>query len=156
MVIKEEFYTPSQIRFRKVEVLWLIRNLSIISAGTWPPENRETGYSGSSKKQHSHSAYFEIPETIAGEMEARLSRCGLDGLALEFVTRLSDGDDVYVIQRIAIYQKRTFVQVKDGIKLALRYCSGHHRKHVSYSRFCFYTKPRDNKTKSQVASLARR
>ncbi len=152
----EEWYKPSEIRFRKNEVLWLIRNLSIISAGTWPPEHKETGYTGNKGKAHSHSAHFEIPETIAGEIEARLSRCGLDGLALEFVTRLADGDDVYVIQRIANYQRRPFLQVKDGIKLALRYCRGYHRKHVSYSRFCDYTKPRDNKTKSQVVSLARR
>ncbi len=136
--MKEEHYSPAEINFKsKEQVLWLIRNLSLISSGVWPSDHKETGYAGSSKKVVGHRAPYEAAEVIAGELELRLEKCGDDGLALEFVVCLSDSDDIYLKQRIANYQRRSYDEVCQGISTALKYIRGYHRKKISYGRFCY-------------------
>lgn len=134
--MKEEFYSPGSIRYTKSQVLWLLKN--VMDGDTWPPDHRETGYTGDPKKKGGRHAPYEMTKMVVGELAARLERCGEDGLALEFITRLSDGDDAYLIGRVAHYQRRQSEDVQQGITLALRYCSGFRGKQISYGRWCFY------------------
>lgn len=145
-----EWYNPSAITFRsRRQVIWLIKNLSIIGDGSWPPEHRESGYSGQSKKPASHHAKYESAGMIHAELTKRLEKAGEDGMALEFLIRLSEGDEVYIKQRIANYQHRPFEHVHKGVELALRYIIGNRRKRVSYRNYCLYTIRRNGERKQQ-------
>jgi len=128
------YHSPASIRYSQEQVIWIIRYA--LDGNTWPTDHRETGYSGSPKRKAGHTAPYEVTKTHTAEVLHRLRCCSLDGLNLEYVLRLSDGDDVYLIQRAADYQHRSFQEVKDGIRSALFYCCGWRRKRDSFQRYC--------------------
>jgi len=127
------YHSPGSIRYREDEIIWLIK--FCLDGNVWPTDHRETGYSGSPKRKVGHTAPFEATKVNTAEVLTRLRACGLDGLNLEYVLRLSDGDDVYLIQRAADYQHRSYEDVKEGIRSALKFCCGWRRKRDSYSRY---------------------
>lgn len=129
----EEFYSPGRIRYREPEVVWIIK--FALDGNTWPSEHRDSGYSGSPKRKQGHTAPFEVTKVNTAEVLLRLRMCHLDGLNLEYVLRLSDGDEVYLIQRLADYQHRNYDEVKRGINSALHYCCGWRRKRDNFKRY---------------------
>jgi len=80
----KEHYSPGEIKFTRVQVLWLLQNLGSLRDGYWPPE--ASNYTDSLIiKSGGHKAPFVTPIDFAAEIEARLERCGLDGLILEAI-----------------------------------------------------------------------
>ena len=130
----EEFYSPGRIRYREPEVVWIIK--FALDGNTWPVDHRhESGYVGGKGRKVGHTAPFEVTKVNTSEILHRLRCCSLDGLNLEYVLRLSDGDEVYLIQRLADYQHRSYDEVKSGVNSALHFCCGWRRKVDSYKRY---------------------
>ena len=76
----KDWYPPSEIKFTRKTVLWLIKNLVMLREGYWPPEaSNYIDLPGTGSKK----AYFETPIQYAVEIQARLEKCGIDGLILE-------------------------------------------------------------------------
>lgn len=133
----ERWYNYSEIRYTREQVLFLLQNGSLLRAGFWPVKPDDSGYTGSMHgKQFKSEGNFIKATTIIAELDTRITKCGDDGLALEFAVCLSDGDDVYLMQRVADYQHRSYEDVKQGIKSALLYCCGWRRKRDSFKRYC--------------------
>ena len=82
MTKAKEWYSPSEIIFTRNTALWLIKHLVLLREGYWPPEaSNYIDLPGTGSKK----AYFETPIQYAAEIEARLEKCGLDGLILEAI-----------------------------------------------------------------------
>ena len=80
----EEFYSYSEIQFRRDECLWVLRNAESFSEGKWPPEPFESGYidSGVRRKVVKREPGFVKPKVIIAEIMWRLERTGVDGKLL--------------------------------------------------------------------------
>ena len=112
----KDFYSPGEIRFAREEMIWLITWLPLLEKGTWPPEFRDSGYTGSHGSR-GHRAPFENASGFAGEVNARLSTTGEAGEAL--VDEIQSGvTDYEGLSRPA--------------KRALNYISGFRRRRLSY------------------------
>lgn len=79
------WYSPREIYFNRAQVLWLIKNLPALRAGTWPAEASSYIDIPLGKRTGRHKAYFETPAEFAAEIETRLERAGIDGLILEAI-----------------------------------------------------------------------
>ena len=139
----ENWWKPGEIRFTAEQVRWLINRLPEISAGDWPSEHRETGYSGKPKKQISRHAYYETPAQIAGELSQRLELCGADGLIVHWVTV---SDDQFIKQRLCHYLNISIQELNIKYKIALRYCCGFKRKKTEYSDYFRHQRNRARRT----------
>ena len=105
------------VRFCRAEVLFIIENLWEIRDGSWPKQDRETGYTDAGVRgQPRQSAPFEKSAQIAAEVDLRLSRCGIEGKLLEY--EVQDGREL----------SETSYQV-------LNYVSGWRRKRQSYNQW---------------------
>ena len=64
--------------------MFLIEFLPLLIEGIWPPNPQGSGYTETLNVQRSRSrhAYFETPCQIAGEVEWRLKRTGIEGKLL--------------------------------------------------------------------------
>ena len=142
--MKDEYYKPSEVSaYRKEHVIWLLKN--VLFQDTWPSDHRtETGYSGSKGNSRGHNAPFTTIREVIGELNARLKSCGPAGLYLEYLTIVDYGDQDYLLSRLAGYHDTTPREVSYLAKMAMRYCCGRKRKHVTFDKFCSYTKSRDN------------
>ena len=130
-----DYHSPASIHYTQEQVVWIIR--FALDGNTWPVDHRhESGYVGGKGRKVGHTAPFEVTKVNTSEILHRLRCCSLDGLNLEYVLRLSDSDEVYLIQRLADYQHRSYEEVKEGVKSALKFCCGWHRKHDSFKRYC--------------------
>ena len=83
----KDWYSPGEIRFTRVQVLWLLHNLGSLRDGHWPPEASSyiDIFDITGKKSGRHKAPFVTPIEYAAEIEARLEKAGLDGLILEAI-----------------------------------------------------------------------
>ncbi len=77
----EPYYTPSQIRWLRDDVMWMIENVLPLDAGEWPPDPAESGYTGS-QKLSSQSAPFEKASIVRAELEQRIKMTKADGETL--------------------------------------------------------------------------
>ena len=77
----KDWYSPGEIRFQREEMIWLISWLDLLSEGNWPPEGKDTGYTGYQKSKV-HKAPFETPAGYAAEVKSRLKTMGEAGEAL--------------------------------------------------------------------------
>ncbi len=75
-----EWYSPGQIRYLRDDIIWMIAAVLPLEAGEWPPEPKETGYTGGHKV--SHSAPFENPAVVRSEVKERLKMTKDDGVTL--------------------------------------------------------------------------
>jgi len=121
-VAGKDWYSPREIRFTRVQCLWLIRNLPTLRAGYWPTE-ASNYISIPGKKSGKHRAYFETPVEYAVEIQSRLERAGLDGLILLAI----EGWDMTVAS-LAAYLRCQEWTILRRRKRALRYVSGWRRK----------------------------
>lgn len=144
--MKEEYYKPSEIRYTREQVLWLLRN--VLFHDTWPSDHKETGYSGGKGHTVGHHANFETIKMIIGELNARLKLCGKAGLYLEYLTLMDYGDQEYLVQRLAGYHGIESREVHLQAKMAMRFCCGRKRKSVTFKRYCTRTKS-DDKARSK-------
>ena len=114
-------------------MLWLIRQLPTLKEGYYPPDPvGSSSYvdTGLGKRTVRSRAPFENAELIAGEVEARLARCGLDGLILKALTLWEESPE-YLAKCLgkpvwSIIQRRAS---------ALRYIAGWRRKRSTYQEF---------------------
>lgn len=106
----EPWWEPRQIVWSMKQVRWLLPWLLFLRDGSWPPDHRETGYSGKTKS-HSHRAPFEAAALVAAELDARIKACGQDGEMLHVyycygleatrIARLVKMDEEQVMRRIS-------------------------------------------------------
>ena len=119
----KDFYAPREIRFTRVQVLWLIRNLPGLREGYWPAEASSYIDIPLGKKTGKHKAYFETPVEYAVEIESRLERAGLDGLILEAI----EGWDKSVASLAAYFRLPEWV-IRRRRRRALAFVAGWRRK----------------------------
>ena len=107
----EVWWHPREIKFNKAQCLWLIPQLPRLREGTYPTNPVGTGYTDApAKRSLKYRAYFETPCQIAGELDYRLSKTGVDGKLL-------------VAEVMAEYTELSYEAVR-----ALNYVSGWRRK----------------------------
>ena len=145
--MKEEYYKPSEIKYNKEQVLWLLNN--VLFRDSWPSDHKETGYSGGKGHTVGHHAPYETIKMIIAELNIRLRLCGKAGLYLEYLTLIDYGDLDYLLSRLAGYHGTTSREVHYMAKMAMRYCCGRKRKRVTFEQFCSYTRSRDNKRRNK-------
>jgi len=135
---KKEWYSPHAVlRFTKAMVKWLIPYLPMLRSGSYPRNPKETGYTDSaiSQRQVKASASFELPASIAAELDIRLQRAGVDGLLLEFLYAFDPADELFVIEHMAQCLNLERREVTQRIKNALYFVSGQDRKKTTYARY---------------------
>ena len=131
----KDFYSPGQIRFKRDEMIWLISWLPYMQEeGKWPPEYKETGYTGEKSNRNS-IASFEIPSEYIAEVTYRLKTTGEAGGAL--VDEIQGGiTDYEGLSRPA--------------KRALNYISGWRRRNQTYPLWKADSKRRNKNHESKV------
>ena len=124
--MKDTWFAPGEIRFTREEMIWLITWLSLLEMGKWPPEHKNSGYSGSHGTR-GHRAPFENPSGFAGEINARLKTTGEAGESL--VDEVEGGiEDYEGLSRPA--------------QRALNYISGWRRRRITYPKWKYEQKRR--------------
>lgn len=135
---KKEWFSPHQVtRYTKAQVKWLIPLLPLLRSGSYPPSGKETGYidQGIKQQQFKPGAKFELPASIAAELDLRIQRAGVDGLLLEFLYAFEPQDELFVIEHIAQCLHFERKEVAQRIRNALYFVSGADRKTSSYSQY---------------------
>ncbi len=129
----EVYYKPSEIRFSREQMLWLIEWLSVLKEGTWPPNPQGSGYTeiASVQKSSSHHAGFETPCQFAAEIESRLKSTGESGEVL--VHEVQHGLDVYEL-------------LSPPAKKALNYISGWRRRSRPFYKWCYDQRQKADKS----------
>ena len=140
-----EWYRPREIVFNMKQVLWWLGWFSFLSEGQWPPEHRETGYTGG-KATRSYRAPFEAVSLVFAELDARIRACGQDGEILLVyhaygmeacrIARLVRLDEEQVERRTA----RALRYIASGP--ARRWLNTPKRKGQDYHEFISHRKPR--------------
>lgn len=115
----KDWYSPGEIRYTRDEMIFGIIHLGLLKEGIWPPEHKETGYTGSHGSR-GHRAPFENPSGFAGEINARFKTTGEAGEAL--VDEIQGG----IID---------YADLSRPAKRALNYISGWRRRKQTYSQF---------------------
>ena len=134
MTEDKDFYSPSEISFKREHIVWLLKHLPIIRVGSWPSDYKETGYTGS-KGKSSKRGYFETPVSIAAELDHRIESAGIDGILLEFFYSQEIEDQLSLQKHIAQAMRLELRDIERRIETSLRYCSGYHRKSSYYRQF---------------------
>ncbi len=93
MTKAKDWYSPSEIHFKREEILWVLQYIEMIEEGNWPPDFKHTGYTGGSKGKRFGPAYFEVPVTISAEVSRRLDMTGADGKVLFW--QVQAGETIY-------------------------------------------------------------
>lgn len=124
--MSKDWYSPGEIRFQRDEMIWLVSWLGFLENGKWPPEHKETGYTGSHTSS-GHRAPFEDPSGFAAEVNCRLRTTGEAGEAL--VDEIQGG--------ITDYEG-----LCSPAKRALNYISGWRRRKSSYKAWAKQAKYR--------------
>lgn len=140
-----DWYAPGQIRYLRDDIIWMIAVVLPLEAGEWPPEPKETGYTGGHKV--SHSAPFENPAVVRSEVKERLKMTKDDGVTL-----------VWEIQKGGI---EYYELLCPAAKRALNYiCSGEKRRFknngglLSYSEWLRNRRGNDKKKHKFVEKLS--
>jgi hypothetical protein len=111
-----DWYSPRDIKFCRVQVMWIIKHLPLMREGVWPRHPEGELASPIVQKPSKHSAYFETPAQIAGEVDYRLNRTGLEGKLL--VSEINLGLD--------------YLELQPEARRALNYVAGWRRKRLAY------------------------
>ena len=83
--MKDDWYSPKEIKFTRRQVLFLIKNLPTLQLGVWPTDFSHYIDQPIGKRTGKKRGYFETPVEYAAEIMIRLERAGLDGLILEAI-----------------------------------------------------------------------
>lgn len=126
-----DWFGPEVICYCPYQVEFILRNLSLLKSGRWPPEGVETGYYDTGgQKIRRGNAYYEIPICVASDVETRLDKCGKDGT----LTRkcLSDGWDEYTLSEL---MGKPMHVIEKKIHNVVWYCSGARTRRITYYEF---------------------
>ncbi len=115
----ENWWRPRDIHYTKIQILWLIENLELLTDGVWPPECVDTGYEGMDSTYGYHASFDDVI-CVSAELTSRLKSTGKDGKLLVSQTtgnqvRCQEAND------------------------ALRYIVGEGRKRTPYSEWIAIT-----------------
>lgn len=128
------WWPSMEITFRRSQVLWLIEHLPELREGRWPANPAGSGYVDlpmiKKGRTGRHRSYFEIPASIAAEVEVRLESCSMDGLILEALECWGKSE-----QSLAKHLAIPPWSIRKRANNALRYISGWKRKEQSYKEF---------------------
>lgn len=101
---------PSAVHYDREQVEWLLPHLRDLREGYYPPEPRDSGYVEIQHRITEHAPY-EMACGIAGDIDIRLARTGLDrylveekycnGLSEQEITEKLYMDEAEVYRRIA-------------------------------------------------------
>lgn len=79
------WFSPSQMRYCRPQVLWYLVNCDVIRDGKWTPEPTGSNYTGTDPSIRNKAV--KVPsrsaEMLASEMDWRLDCCATDGKLLE-------------------------------------------------------------------------
>lgn len=125
------WFSPAEIGYCPHQVEWILRNLSTLSEGQWPPEERETGYYDTGgRKVRRGGAYFEIPIAVCADVTMRLDKCGKDGvLAVQCLSQGWEEDKLALLMGKPLY----IIQAK--IRSVVNYCAGAKPRQLTYYEF---------------------
>ena len=136
----DEWYSPSNLKFSRAEMLFLLKHLAGLRKGEYPPNPVGSSYTALpiAQVRVKRGGYFEGAIGIAAEIDIRLGQCGLDGLLLEAskTWELSD-------ERIARVTNMSVAEVNRRLNRALKFISGRDmrwyntkkRSGISYKEF---------------------
>jgi hypothetical protein len=100
----DDWQSAGSIHWTKANILWVLKNLSLLRCGIYPSDYKETGWIDPRtlvKRGNPKAPFIEAIELVT-EIERRLERCRKDGMILEFVyTQIPVGEaaDVQALQR---------------------------------------------------------
>ena len=118
----DAWFPPSEIRYTREQVLFILCHREIMGEGIWPPEPKED--SGYVDEPGSHAvschAPFETACMVIAEVRARLASCGDAGEALE--------DEALCIELVDYLSRPA--------RRALNYVSGFKRRRQSFVDWC--------------------
>lgn len=131
------WFSPGEITFRREHMLFLINHLPELRDGFYPPNPKETGYVDPKvmTSQMFKGAYFETPAGLAAEVDARLSKCGIDGLMVE-ARYCWEKSEESLAKCLGLPTPTVFQRIAN----ALRFISGWERKQRSYREFTRHKK----------------
>lgn len=125
----DEWFSCSEIRFTKRQVVWILENLPYIRDGIWPPEGKTTGYTEISNKPcYRAGAAFEVIVGIAAEIDTRMALIGKLSEILELIYTLNE--EPY---QVAKDYMMTEEDLTYHCRKMLTFISGYRRKRESYS-----------------------
>ena len=140
---QKDWFSYGEIKYTLDQILFLLEHKDLLESGRWPPEHKDSGYTGSSKgRAYRTEGYFVKPVIIIAELTTRLKDCNLDGeLVIERYTNGYDEMD------LADRHKLDYFDVIKRISTALSYCRGYRRKRTNYQEYkagrSSYLKKRD-------------
>lgn len=130
MARDDEWYAPREIRFQRRQIPWLLEHLEMLREGRWPANPDPERLACGCNRQRTGRAPFETPCQVAGELDARLARLGVDRYLVE---------DRYCLDRSELLiAMRTGIELEDvyrRLRSAMAYVSGWRRKVYSYDDF---------------------
>lgn len=128
------WWPPREIAFRRRQMLWLIEHLPELREGYWPANPAGSGYIDLPIVRkggvRSHQAPFITAAEYAAEVEARLEKCGIDGLILLAIECWGESE-----ASLGKYLRMPEWSIRKRAKNALRYISGFKRKRRTYREF---------------------
>ena len=132
-MIKENWYSPAAIKFRRPQVIFVLQSLPTICLGIWPPNPRGSGYvdapMGKGTK-YIRGAGFETIRIVIAEITARVEMAGFDGILLEAVYTWGKSHEA-----LAKAHNLEVGDITVRVNRALKYCSGWSRKRRSYEEY---------------------
>ena len=136
----EEWVAPSNLKFSRAEMLFLLKHLAGLRKGEYPPNPVGSSYIAlpSGQVRAKSGGYYEPVADIAAEIDIRLDKCGLDGLLLEGLVTWELSDE-----RLARATNISVAEVHRRLKRALKFISGRNmrwhntakRMGISYNEF---------------------
>ena len=138
MMTTKDWFSPHAVtKFTRSMVKWVIPQLPLLRAGSYPRNPKESGYTdtGIKSRQFKAGATFEVPAGIAAELDIRIQRAGADGLMLEFLYAFESADELFVIEHMAQCLNLERREVEQRIRNALYFVSGVNRKASKYTQY---------------------
>jgi len=124
----KEFFNYAEVRWCPYQNYWLIEHAEVLESGQWPTEDNRDDNITSNRSQS--EAYFVKPDLALGELKERLEQTGVYGKLL--VALVHTGISIDAIEGDA--------------RDALYYISGWRRKRISFNKWRWQRKRRDNAT----------
>jgi len=128
--VEKPWYSPGEITFTPLQVIYLLQNYESISTGNWPRDPNAVKNDNLSPR-----GYFEAGIEVWMEFEPRLKATGRDGeMAVDFYCYQKDE------ARLAYIYGCYLNQVNERIGHAVKYISGKSRKRRTYQEFLHHRK----------------
>jgi len=126
-------------------VVSCLRDIILLREGQWPDAAAFEQMGIMKKRAARHDAYFVNPCNLAAEIDARIERCGRDGLMAEnyYSYRVS-------IRRLGFCFHLAPELVRRVIDLAIKYCADTERKRTPYKIWKFREEKAEEKARLKL------